>query len=701
VHVTSHTTLQPVPHASGTITFASRETFLRAANNQVFSPEHFNINISEETYQALYSLNGENLLALRNSSAVSTQLLKTAEGSVARPAALREIIRARLIELNPSFTHNFNGETGEKTPEVLSEEAPPQGLIHQLIARRAELKELQKEETRKADEARLLYLDVLKYEKEHEQLRAQEEAAKNALETLYSIRASLNDMVREKAQCLEELKHVQETEERARSEQEKISDATSKELLETTPTEEHFIRNALDSFQKKYEACERALTTAQTNYASSKAVYEALQDLAANTQEEKRLEQSKSHIQIIFCTVIPLILLLIGVPLFMHGSSISSLSYRAIGTLMVLFSLIIFMTGFVLMFKPSKAETQRKSQFSDAEWVMIQDEKKFQATRIALTQCQDEIAETLSSYHLGQAGYSLSQARILLDRAKELRQALNLEAQREQAAVLRRHEIEEKLTAFAQQEKVAHEHLSAMTESEVISPQNAELVSDLILSRKRQIERLEEALHATESALKARKALLKEAEEDRTLDRIKIEFSMVNTHLELARQEYTRHLIAYRTLDAALSLWEAQKQPQVYETAEMLLRLMTDDRWVKLSLKLEGVLEVTRADGATFTPRELSLGTRQQVYLSLRMALLWQSEEGAHLPLVADDILVNFDDERRKGAARAFNLLAQRRQVIMMTCHTEVVEAFRELCGEVNVLRLDAEERVEVASGTD
>ena len=73
------------------------------------------------------------------------------------------------------------------------------------------------------------------------------------------------------------------------------------------------------------------------------------------------------------------------------------------------------------------------------------------------------------------------------------------------------------------------------------------------------------------------------------------------------------------------------------------------------------------------------MGTCQQLYLALRIALLECVEGvGNAVPVLADDILVNFDDERRKGAVRALSELAEKRQVILFTCHKEIVEAVRQ-----------------------
>jgi uncharacterized protein YhaN len=57
---------------------------------------------------------------------------------------------------------------------------------------------------------------------------------------------------------------------------------------------------------------------------------------------------------------------------------------------------------------------------------------------------------------------------------------------------------------------------------------------------------------------------------------------------------------------------------------------------------------------------------------------------GAHpaLPVLMDDILVNFDDERRLAAAEVIAEFAASRQVVYFTCHPATAEAFAEAGGE-------------------
>ena len=100
---------------------------------------------------------------------------------------------------------------------------------------------------------------------------------------------------------------------------------------------------------------------------------------------------------------------------------------------------------------------------------------------------------------------------------------------------------------------------------------------------------------------------------------------------------------------------------------------MTDGAWCAVRMNAQGDIEVVDAIKTTRPPHLLSLGTRQQLYLSLRIALLMTAENvGRGLPIMCDDILVNFDDERRVQAIRALVELAKKRQVILFTCHPDI-----------------------------
>ena len=66
----------------------------------------------------------------------------------------------------------------------------------------------------------------------------------------------------------------------------------------------------------------------------------------------------------------------------------------------------------------------------------------------------------------------------------------------------------------------------------------------------------------------------------------------------------------------------------------------------------------------------LSQGTRDQIYLSIRFALMDHLD--AHqerLPAFLDEVFVNWDKERRLLGYEILKDLSKRRQVFVFTCH--------------------------------
>jgi hypothetical protein len=89
----------------------------------------------------------------------------------------------------------------------------------------------------------------------------------------------------------------------------------------------------------------------------------------------------------------------------------------------------------------------------------------------------------------------------------------------------------------------------------------------------------------------------------------------------------------------------------------------------------------------------LSRGAREQLFLSLRLSLAaYFARRGSPLPLILDDVLVNFDMERAKAAAQVLrDFAAQGHQMLVFTCHEHIAELFRGLKAPVNELPNNAE----------
>lgn len=72
---------------------------------------------------------------------------------------------------------------------------------------------------------------------------------------------------------------------------------------------------------------------------------------------------------------------------------------------------------------------------------------------------------------------------------------------------------------------------------------------------------------------------------------------------------------------------------------------------------------------------EMSRGTREQLYLAMRFGLIEEYESRAEpLPVIMDDVFVNFDDDRKPRVVEILSEFAKDRQVLLLTCHRHSLE---------------------------
>jgi uncharacterized protein YhaN len=64
----------------------------------------------------------------------------------------------------------------------------------------------------------------------------------------------------------------------------------------------------------------------------------------------------------------------------------------------------------------------------------------------------------------------------------------------------------------------------------------------------------------------------------------------------------------------------------------------------------------------------------------MRLALAEEASQSVKLPLMLDDVFVNFDRGRLHAAAKLVAELSESRQMIVMTCHEHVRDALLEHC---------------------
>ncbi|MCI7567997.1 MAG: AAA family ATPase [Desulfovibrio sp.] len=148
---------------------------------------------------------------------------------------------------------------------------------------------------------------------------------------------------------------------------------------------------------------------------------------------------------------------------------------------------------------------------------------------------------------------------------------------------------------------------------------------------------------------------------------------------------WARASLARAVLLQAKHNFEKERQPQVLRLASSLFESITGGQWSGISASLESrELHILSASGESVDPDILSRGAQEQAYLALRLAYIQNhAAQATPLPIIMDDVLVNFDPERARRAARAFVDLCEGRhgpahQLIYFTCHPHVAEMLRE-----------------------
>ncbi|RRK09770.1 hypothetical protein D1831_10970 [Lactiplantibacillus garii] len=168
------------------------------------------------------------------------------------------------------------------------------------------------------------------------------------------------------------------------------------------------------------------------------------------------------------------------------------------------------------------------------------------------------------------------------------------------------------------------------------------------------------------AALVTAQTQLKRLTEDGRYATLRQQQANLQTELTvLARQWVTRQLGA-NWIDEALQTLTNQQLPAVLTLAAANFARLTAKRYNNIDLNGDQ-LRVTTTAGVHFEVAALSTATKEQLYLALRLALIVHLGEQAQLPLMIDDGLVNFDDQRRAAAWDLLGEVAQQHQLIYFT----------------------------------
>ncbi|MBM3268927.1 MAG: hypothetical protein FJZ01_14915, partial [Candidatus Sericytochromatia bacterium] len=170
---------------------------------------------------------------------------------------------------------------------------------------------------------------------------------------------------------------------------------------------------------------------------------------------------------------------------------------------------------------------------------------------------------------------------------------------------------------------------------------------------------------------------------------ISLDREAIASRLASAIDEYRVVALAEGLVRATLERYERERQPAVLAHAGRLFEQVTGGQYLELLQKRDDLL-VRDRNGGYHRPHQLSTGTAQELYVCLRLALAADlGDRAVELPIVMDDVLVNFDPERAPEMARLIGQHAAGSQGLAFTCHPAHADLLAAACPGARRIKLE------------
>ncbi len=209
--------------------------------------------------------------------------------------------------------------------------------------------------------------------------------------------------------------------------------------------------------------------------------------------------------------------------------------------------------------------------------------------------------------------------------------------------------------------------------SMLVHSQNSITINEL----ESEIEEIERQEKEVREAVIRSKQDIESLESGTSYSRLLQELELEKSKLQSEARKWATFKAAETIIQQTKAVYETEKQPEVMKKTTELFADLTDGKYLRVFAPVnQQQLIVERHDGIRFTPEELSRGTSELLYVAIRLALAESYNIQESFPVIMDDILVNFDDERRERLVQKMLEISKERQVLLFTCHLSVRDYF-------------------------
>lgn len=177
----------------------------------------------------------------------------------------------------------------------------------------------------------------------------------------------------------------------------------------------------------------------------------------------------------------------------------------------------------------------------------------------------------------------------------------------------------------------------------------------------------------------------KNLREDTKREQALLELAQTEASLAEGVERYVEATVRWALLEQARREFESKHETPVIRRASEFLNHLTGGDCPAIQLvtdlkrnKPERNLRVLDRHQQPRTEDQLNRSLRERALLAIRLGYIEQyAADNEGLPIVLDDVFVNFDPRHTDLAAETFLRLSERHQVLYMTCHPQTHAVFR------------------------
>lgn len=148
---------------------------------------------------------------------------------------------------------------------------------------------------------------------------------------------------------------------------------------------------------------------------------------------------------------------------------------------------------------------------------------------------------------------------------------------------------------------------------------------------------------------------------------LKEEYENLKEQLQMVEEKNKCIQITKELLEKAYEQMKKSVTPKFTQNLSDLIQKITDNKYQKVSIHEQDGLIVEIENGEYIPANLLSAGTIDQLYLSLRLAMLDEISQ-EKMPIILDEAFAYFDDERLKNSLLFLIEQAKEHQIMLFTC---------------------------------